>query len=94
MEFEVDFQSDNFRYNTGLKNAILGVHYYNLALEENCFKKKLPLLNCIVQQNFNVFNHKYSVLIRGSVAYKTTKNRLDVTLLQNFANAFWLGHTH
>lgn len=52
------------------------------------------LLNCIAQQNFNVFNHRHSALIRGSVDYKTTKDRLDVTLVQNFANAFWLGHTH
>lgn len=91
---KVDFQSDNFRYNTGSENAILGVHYNNTALEENCRNKDLSLLNCIAQQNFNVFNHKYSALIRGSVDYKTTKDRLDVTLVQNFANAFWLGHTH
>ncbi|CAH8293856.1 raffinose synthase Sip1-like protein [Mariniflexile fucanivorans] len=91
---KVDFQSDNFRYNTGASNAILGVHYNNTALEENCKDKDLQLLNCIAQQNFNVFNHKYSALIRGSVDYKTTKDRLDITLVQNFANAFWLGHTH
>lgn len=91
---KVDFQSDNFRYNTGSENAILGVHYNNAALEENCKSKGLQLLNCIAQQNFNVFNHKYSALIRGSVDYKITKDRLDVTLVQNFANAFWLGHTH
>ncbi|MGQ1786137.1 Sip1-related alpha-galactosidase [Saccharicrinis sp. GN24d3] len=91
---KVDFQSDNFRYNTGSENAILGVHYNNKALEENCKQKDLFLLNCIAQQNFNVFNHTYSALIRGSVDYKTTKDRLDLTLVQNFANAFWLGHTH
>lgn len=91
---KVDFQSDNFRYNTGSENAILGVHYNNAALEENCKSKGLQLLNCIAQQNFNVFNHKYSALIRGSVDYKITKDRLDVTLVQNFANALWLGHTH
>lgn len=91
---KVDFQSDNFRFNTGASNSILGVHYNNIALEENCKSKDLQLLNCIAQQNFNVFNHKYSALIRGSVDYKTTKDRLDVTLVQNFANAFWLGHTH
>lgn len=45
-------------------------------------------------QNFNVFNQKYSALIRGSIDYKTTSDRLDVTLVQNFCNAFWLGHTH
>ncbi len=91
---KVDFQSDNFRFNTGFENAILGVHYNNSALEENCKSKNLQLLNCIAQQNFNVFNQKYSALIRGSVDYKITKDRLDVTLVQNFANAFWLGHTH
>lgn len=91
---KVDFQSDNFRHNTGARNAILGVHYNNSVLEENCKRKDLQLLNCIAQQNFNVFNQKYSALIRGSVDYKTTKDRLDVTLVQNFANAFWLGHTH
>lgn len=91
---KVDFQSDNFRYNTGSENAILGVHYNNSALEENCKSKDLQLLNCIAQQNFNVFNQKYSALIRGSVDYKITKDRLDVTLVQNFTNAFWLGHTH
>ncbi|MEI6865748.1 Sip1-related alpha-galactosidase [Flavicella sp.] len=91
---KVDFQSDNFRYNTGSENAILGVHYNNTALEENCKSKELYLLNCIAQQNFNVFNHKYSALIRGSIDYKTTRDRLDLTLVQNFANAFWLGHTH
>lgn len=91
---KVDFQSDNFRYNTGTENAILGVHYNNIALEENCVDKDLQFLNCIAQQNFNVFNQKYSSLIRSSVDYKTTKDRLDVTLVQNFSNAFWLGHTH
>lgn len=91
---KVDFQSDNFRLNTGASNAVLGVHYNNIALEENCKSKNLMLLNCIAQQNFNVFNHRYSAIIRGSVDYKTTKDRLDVTLVQNFANAFWLGHTH
>ncbi|WP_372774746.1 Sip1-related alpha-galactosidase [Mangrovibacterium sp.] len=91
---KVDFQSDNFRYNTGSENAILGVHYNNAALEENCVKQNLQLLNCIAMQNFNVFNHKYSALIRGSVDYKTTTYRLDVTLVQNFCNALWLGHTH
>lgn len=91
---KVDFQSDNFRNNTGANNAILGVHYNNIALEENCKSKDLMLLNCIAQQNFNVFNHRHSALIRGSVDYKTTKDRLDITLVQNFANAFWLGHTH
>lgn len=91
---KVDFQSDNFRNNTGASNAILGVHYNNTALEENCKSKDLMLLNCIAQQNFNVFNHRHSALIRGSVDYKTTKDRLDITLVQNFANAFWLGHTH
>jgi len=91
---KVDFQSDNFRYNTGASNAILGVHYNNSGLEENCKTKGLQLLNCIAQQNFNVFNHRHSAIIRGSVDYKTTKDRLDVTLVQNFANAFWLGHTH
>jgi len=91
---KVDFQSDNFRNNTGASNAILGVHYNNIALEENCKSKGLMLLNCIAQQNFNVFNHRHSALIRGSVDYKTTKDRLDITLVQNFTNAFWLGHTH
>ena len=91
---KVDFQSDNFRYNTGSENAILGVHYNNNALEENCKDKGLQLLNCIAMQNFNVFNQKYSALIRGSIDYKTTSDRLDVTLVQNFCNAFWLGHTH
>ncbi|MBP0904157.1 Sip1-related alpha-galactosidase [Mariniflexile gromovii] len=91
---KVDFQSDNFRNNTGASNAILGVHYNNIALEENCKDKDLMLLNCIAQQNFNVFNHRHSAIIRGSVDYKTTQDRLDVTLVQNFANAFWLGHNY
>jgi hypothetical protein len=91
---KVDFQSDNFRYNTGSENAILGVHYNNTALEENCKRKDLCLLNCIAMQNFNVFNQRYSALIRGSVDYKTTNDRLNITLVQNFCNAFWLGHTH
>ena len=91
---KVDFQSDNYRYNKGTRNAILGVHYNNAALEEQCVQQNLQLLNCIAMQNFNVFNQKHSALIRGSVDYKTTADRLDITLVQNFANAFWLGHTH
>ncbi|WP_406684719.1 hypothetical protein N1F78_03040 [Seonamhaeicola sp. MEBiC1930] len=91
---KVDFQSDNFRNNTGASNAILGVHYNNIALEENCKNKNLMLLNCIAQQNFNVFNQRHSSIIRGSVDYKTTRDRLDITLVQNFTNALWLGHTH
>jgi len=91
---KVDFQSDNFRNNRGASNAILGVHYNNSALEALCKSNDLMLLNCIAQQNFNVFNHRHAAIIRGSVDYKITKDRLDVTLVQNFANAFWLGHTH
>ncbi|MDX2431950.1 MAG: Sip1-related alpha-galactosidase, partial [Bacteroides sp.] len=91
---KVDFQSNNYSFNKGSENAILGVHYNNTALEENCAEKGLQLLNCIAQQNFNVFNHRYSSLIRGSVDYKTSTKSFDLTLVQNFTNAFWLGHTH
>ena len=91
---KVDFQSDNYFYNKGSENAIYGVHLNNTALEENCVSQKLNLLNCIAQQNFNVFNQRYSSVIRGSVDYKTTMDRTDVTIVQNFTNAFWLGHLH
>jgi len=91
---KVDFQSDNVRYNQGSENAIRGVHYNNMALEDNCIKHDLDLINCIAQQNFNVFNHKYSCVIRGSVDYKTTIDRIDMTVVQNFTNAFWLGHLY
>lgn len=91
---KVDFQSDNYFYNKGSENAILGVHLNNTALEENCVSKNLSLLNCIALQNFNVFNQRYSAVIRGSVDYKTTMDRTDVTIVQNFTNAFWLGHLH
>ncbi len=91
---KVDFQSDNYFYNKGSENAIYGVHLNNSALEENCVDQKLHLLNCIAQQNFNVFNQRHSCVIRGSVDYKTTMDRTDVTIVQNFTNAFWLGHLH
>jgi Raffinose synthase or seed imbibition protein Sip1 len=91
---KVDFQSDNFRFNWGSENAVRAVHYNNMALEENCVKYGLDLINCIAQQNFNVFNQKFSCVIRGSVDYKTTMDRVDLTLVQNFTNAFWLGHLH
>ena len=91
---KVDFQSNNFRYNKGSENAIRGVHYNTMALEDNCVKHDLNLINCIAQQNFNVFNHKFSCVIRGSVDYKTTMDRIDLTVVQNFTNAFWLGHLY
>ena len=91
---KVDFQSNNLAFNKGTENPVLGVHYNNRALEENCKEKKLSLLNCIAMQNFNVFNQTYSDLIRGSIDYKTTINRIDLSIVQNFMNAFWLGHTH
>ncbi|SDR65382.1 Raffinose synthase or seed imbibition protein Sip1 [Polaribacter sp. KT25b] len=91
---KVDFQSDNYFYNKGSENAIYGVHLNNTALEENCVDENLHLLNCIAQQNFNVFNQRYSSVIRGSVDYKTTMDRTDITIVQNFTNAFWLGHLH
>ncbi|MBB5268750.1 Sip1-related alpha-galactosidase [Algibacter amylolyticus] len=91
---KVDFQSDNYRYNKGSENAIRGVHYNNMALEDNVIEHDLDLINCIAQQNFNVFNHKASGLIRSSIDYKTTMDRIDLTVVQNFTNAFWLGHLY
>lgn len=91
---KVDFQSNNFLYNRGTENPILGVHYNNRALEQNCVEKQLHLLNCIAMQNFNVFNQSHSCVIRGSVDYKIDYDRIDLTIVQNFTNAFWLGHIH
>ena len=91
---KVDFQSDNFLYNRGTSNAVKGVYYNNSAFEESCTKHELGLLNCIALHNFNVFNQKNSILIRGIVDYKTNYTRIDKALVQNFANAFWLGHLH
>lgn len=91
---KVDFQSNNFLYNKGSENSILGVHYNNSALEDNCVKQQLHLLNCIAMQNFNVFNQSKSCVIRSSVDYKIDYDRVDLTIVQNFMNAFWLGHIH
>lgn len=91
---KVDFQSDNWQLNKGTSNAILGVHYNNRALEESVKQKGLSLLNCIGMLNFNVFNQTHSNLIRSSMDYKTDLDRIDLTLVQNFTNAFWLGHIH
>jgi hypothetical protein len=91
---KVDFQSNNLLFNTGEENPVLGVHYNNRALEENVKEKNLKLLNCIAMQNFNVFNQTYSNVIRSSVDYKTDLNRTDLTIVQNFTNALWLGHVH
>jgi hypothetical protein len=91
---KVDFQSNNLQFNRGKENPVLGVHYNNRALEENVKKNGLQLLNCIAMQNFNVFNQTYSNVIRSSVDYKTNVDRVDLTIVQNFTNAFWLGHVH
>lgn len=72
----------------------MGVHYNNKALEENVKEKNLKLLNCIAMQNFNVFNQTYSNVIRSSVDYKIDLDRIDLTIVQNFTNALWLGHVH
>ncbi|QXP66388.1 Sip1-related alpha-galactosidase [Polaribacter sp. AHE13PA] len=45
-------------------------------------------------QNFNVFNQTYSYVIRSSVDYKIDLNRIDLTIVQNFTNALWLGYVH
>lgn len=89
---KVDFQSDNWRFNTGKANAIQAVHQNQKALEEQVKDKGLHLINCIAMQNFNVFNQSHSSIIRSSIDYKTFVDRVDVTLVQNFTNAFWLGH--
>lgn len=91
---KVDFQSMNLQFNKGNENPVLGVHYNNRALEENVKEKDLKLLNCIAMQNFNVFNQTYSNVIRSSVDYKVDLDRIDLTLVQNFTNALWLGHVH
>lgn len=91
---KVDFQSNNFLYNTATSNAILGVHYNNKALEDHCVKNELGLLNCIAMHNFNVFNHSKSCVIRGSVDYKISTGRFDLMTIQNFMNTFWLGHNY
>jgi hypothetical protein len=91
---KVDFQSVNLQFNKGKENPVLGVHYNNRALEENVKEKNLKLLNCIAMQNFNVFNQTYSNVIRSSVDYKIDLDRIDLTIVQNFTNALWLGHVH
>ena len=91
---KVDFQSDNFLFNRGTSNAIKGVYYNNSALEFSCKKHNIGLLNCIAMHSFNVFNQTNSCLIRGSVDYKRTDTRIDKELVQNFYNAFWMGHLH
>lgn len=91
---KVDFQSDNFRFNTGKSNAIHAVHQNQKALENHVKSNQLHLINCIAMQNFNVFNQSESCIIRSSVDYKIDEDRIDVTLVQNFTNAFWLGHLH
>jgi len=91
---KVDFQSDNFLFNRGTSNAIKGVYYNNSALESSCKKHKIGLLNCIAMHNFNVFNQSNSCLIRGSVDYKRSDIRINKELVQNFYNAFWMGHLH
>tara|TARA_R110001606_G_scaffold233105_4_gene380554 strand:+ start:947 stop:3073 length:2127 start_codon:yes stop_codon:yes gene_type:complete len=91
---KVDFQSVNLQFNKGRENPVLGVHNNNRALEENVKEKNLKLLNCIAMQNFNVFNQTYSNVIRSSVDYKIDLDRIDLTIVQNFTNALWLGHVH
>lgn len=91
---KVDFQSVNLLINRGTENPVLSVHHNNRALEENVKEKNLQLINCIAMQNFNVFNQTYSNIIRSSVDYKTNVDRIDLTIVQNFTNAFWLGHVH
>lgn len=91
---KVDFQSDNWRFNKGKSNAILAVHQNQKALEEQVKANDLHLINCIAMQNFNVFHQSHSSIIRSSVDYKTNFDRVDVTLVQNFTNAFWVGHLH
>lgn len=91
---KVDFQSDNWRFNTGKANAIKAVHQNQKALEEQVKDKGLHMINCIAMQNFNVFNQSHSSIIRSSVDYKTDLDRVDLTLVQNFTNAYWLGHLH
>lgn len=91
---KVDFQSNNLFFNRGKANPVLGVHFNNQALENNVKSKGLQLLNCIAMQNFNVFNQTYSNVIRSSVDYKTNVDRIDLAIVQNFTNAFWLGHVH
>ncbi|MDO7172375.1 Sip1-related alpha-galactosidase [Mariniflexile sp. AS56] len=91
---KVDFQSMNLQFNKGKENPVLGVHYNNRALETKVKEKNLKLLNCIAMQNFNVFNQTYSNIIRSSVDYKIDLDRIDLTIVQNFTNALWLGHVH
>jgi hypothetical protein len=91
---KVDFQTVNMVYNKGTENPVQGVHFNNQALENNCKNKDLHLLNCIAMQNFNVFNHSHSNLIRSSVDYKINFNRTDLCLVQNLYNPLWLGHIH
>ena len=91
---KVDFQSDNWRFNRGKANAIRAVYENQKALEEQVKEHQLHLINCIAMQNFNVFHQTFSTIIRSSVDYKTDLDRIDLTLVQNFTNAFWLGHLH
>ncbi|REE00143.1 Sip1-related alpha-galactosidase [Marinoscillum furvescens] len=91
---KVDFQSDNWRYNSGKSNAIRAVYQNQKALEEQVKAKGLHMINCIAMQNFNVFHQTYSSVIRSSVDYKNDLDRVDLTLAQNFTNALWLGHVH
>ena len=91
---KVDFQSDSWRFNRGKANAIRAVYENQKALEEQVKENDLSLINCIAMQNFNVFHQTQSSIIRSSVDYKTDLDRIDLTLVQNFTNAFWLGHLH
>lgn len=91
---KVDFQSDNWRYNSGKSNAIRAVYQNQKALEEQVKVKGLHMINCIAMQNFNVFHQTHSSVIRSSVDYKNDLDRVDLTLAQNFTNALWLGHVH
>lgn len=89
---KVDFQSDNYYYYRGSKNAIKAVHFNQKSLEKHVKKYNLALINSIAMENFNLFNMRYSNIVRGSIDYKTKNDRVDLTIVQNFTNAFWLGH--
>ena len=91
---KVDFQSDNWRFNRGKSNAIRAVYENQKALENQVRTHELSLINCIAMQNFNVFHQTHSSIIRSSVDYKNDLDRIDLTLVQNFTNALWLGHLH
>ncbi len=89
---KVDFQSRAFQMHYGMGSPVAMMRQNNLALENSCKKMNMPLLNCIAQCNVNVFNTKYSSLLRTSRDY--SKHNADTNkciTYQSFANHLWAG---